>query len=575
MWLFDHARPSRQAHRSARRVLGTRLLIASLITVAVLPFQHNGAWTARADVNAAAPVVTSGTLTKVGVVDPRALARQAQVAPTTAAPSRNLGALLLPRPASMNAAVQPPGAASAALTSSSSGIAANFLGLTSVDSRRVNGYNVEPPDQALCVSHDFVMQQVNLAAALYTKTGALVAGPVSENAFYDEGSGGFSTPFNLSDPRCYYDRQANAWFAEIWESNFSDESHIDLAVNPTSDPTTPWTIYRLDTTNILPSAGCPCFPDYTMIGTDAHGVFLSSNNFTLQPYGNFAGVSVVAVSKAQLLAGAASVHTATYTGLVNGGEPAFNVQPATSPTGSGYSAGTEYFLDSLQFNENISNRIGVWALGNDAVLDSGGNPTLSNLVVQTEVFVEPLPIVQKGSDATLNPDDVRILQPVQNVNGTLWASLNTAVLIPNDLEPRDGAAWFRIVPTVTGGTLSSVRLSTQGYVALLGNYLSYPAIAVVGGKPAMVLSLSGASYFPSVAYATGLTFSTLHIAAAGTQPDIGFTCAPPFGPPCRWGDYAAAAQDVGSGNVWLSTMYIAGPGDGISNWANRIVEVTP
>lgn len=571
----------------------SKLLFAAAATMAFLAPSAGFGYlpSARAATTVAARAaddssVSTTTVTRVGVVDPRALSQQTAqraVTPRQSGGVRNVGARTLPRRGVLapNVVAAVPQAQSA--TEAAASVTQNFLGLDAVDSYRVNGFDLEPPDEALCVGPTSVVQLVNLAAAVYDKTGALVAGPISANAFFDEGAGGFGnlTAPTLSDPRCYYDPQAKAFYAEIWEANFSalNESHIDLAVNPTDDPLNPWTIYRIDTTNAV-SSGCPCLPDYTMIGADAHGVYLTSNNFTLAGNEPYAGESLIAISKAKLLSNTPSLDAVRYSDLMDQRNlQAYTLQPATAPFGSGYAGGTEYFVDSLgaSAGTTIDNRLGVWALRNTAALDKGRQPRLSHVVVQSEIYGQPPNAVQKGSSATLNNDDDGVRQPVQNVNGTLYAALDSIVLPQgNDQTDRSGAAWFEITPSLNGNRISGATIPAQGYVALANNYLMYPAIAVdTSGNTTMGFSLSGPNRYPSAGYASGAGFSTVKVAAAGTGPDIGFTCSAPFGPPCRWGDYSAASLDPTTGTMWFAAQYIGPPGDTNANWANRIYNVAP
>src|SRR6266852_6041546 len=114
--------------------------------------------------------------------------------------------------------------------------------------------------------------------------------------------------------------------------------------------------------------------------------------------------------------------------------------------------------------------------------------TLTGQIIGSETYAFPVPAASTGtgsvtivppnntpvtSEAFLNPDDSRMLQ-VQlvrdNQNGLqLYAALDTAVTIGNDPSARDGAAWFVLDPT-------HASITNQGYIAVAGAYLLYPAI---------------------------------------------------------------------------------------------------
>jgi hypothetical protein len=59
-----------------------------------------------------------------------------------------------------------------------------FVGLTTVDSSAVNGFDVEPPDQGLCATANTAMETVNLALGVYTENGMTLLHPVALNEFF-------------------------------------------------------------------------------------------------------------------------------------------------------------------------------------------------------------------------------------------------------------------------------------------------------------------------------------------------------------------------------------------------------
>ena len=165
------------------------------------------------------------------------------------------------------------------------------------------------------------------------------------------------------------------------------------------------------------------------------------------------------------------------------------------------------------------------------------------------------------------------MQQVQYIGGHIWGALDTSVTIPNDPAARAGAAWFKVTPTLGKGVVTGAS-AQQGYVASAGNYVLYPAIqSAPDGKTVMAFSLSGASRFPSAAYAVlnagGTAFGPLTVAAAGTGSyDPNAT---------RWGDYSWAVLDPSGKGVWAATEYMPPAAsqtpDGQRNWGTRVFEV--
>ncbi len=169
-----------------------------------------------------------------------------------------------------------PTVASSGVAASNPGLGTSVDGLTARDQRLANGGNqftVEPPDQALCVGGDFVVESVNTVLRVKSKaTGANLTGVQDLNTFY-----GYPAQFNrttleqgpfLTDPVCLYVPQINR-FVQVAltldvvpaSGNFLGTNHLDVAISNTSNPTGTWTIYKIpaqnDGTEGTPDNGCP------------------------------------------------------------------------------------------------------------------------------------------------------------------------------------------------------------------------------------------------------------------------------------------------------------------------------
>jgi hypothetical protein len=443
----------------------------------------------------------------------------------------------------------------------------NFNGVSSRDSAVTNfGAEFEPPDQGLCVGNGFVLEAVNSAYTIYRPNGAVVAGPFNVNVLFHEGLKQFT-----SDPRCYYDKSTNTWFAIIVFLNSTNTgSHIDIAVNPSGDPTTPWTVYHINTTDSDgASQGCPCFGDQPLLGIDQQNLYVSTNEFSIVGP-QFNGAQIYAISKSELVALTSWVHFVHFEDLSIGGALATSVQPAITNG----PADAEYFMNSLDPFGTFDNRLGVWALTDREAVSGGGIPNLSSVVITSEPYGVPPKAIQKGSSSLLDSGDDR-MQQVQFINGTLWGALGTAVTIPNDTASRAGAAWFQVRPHLNGEVVGEATITKQGYVAKLGNYLLYPAIqASPEGTAAIVMTLSGPNFYPSAVYTflrEGQTaFGPIHIVAHGTGP---------YDPTAtRWGDYSWAILSSSGDGFWMATEYIPPRSsqtvDQRRNWGTRVFEVS-
>ena len=428
------------------------------------------------------------------------------------------------------------------------------------------GLEFEPPDQGLCVGNGFVVEPVNSAFTIYHTNGSVVAGPFNVNVLFNEGLTEFT-----SDPRCYFDKSTNTWFATIlFISSDNTIGRTDLAVNTSGDPTTNWTVYHINGTH-KGGPGCPCFGDQPLLGIDQNNVYISTNEFSILG-SQFNGAQIYAISKTDLVVTAKSVHFVHFGDLSIGGTVAASVQPAIS-----YGIpNAEYFMNSLDPNGTFDNRIGVWAMTDRQAVSKGGVPTLSSILITSEPYGLPPGAVQKGASSLLDSGDDR-MQQVQYINDNLWGELATSVTIPNDTAQRAGAAWFKVRPQLdaSGKLINRAKIVNQGYVVTSGNYLLYPAIqASTNGTAAIVMTLTGSNYFPSVVYTTlqqnGSAFGAIHIALNGTGP---------YDPTAtRWGDYSWATLDPDTNNFWMATEYIPPASsqtlDGLRNWGTGVIEVS-
>ncbi len=476
----------------------------------------------------------------------------------------------------------PPGATPG--TGNTNALLHNFNGVSSVDSAKVNpAGDVEPPDQGLCVGNGYVVEPVNEAITIYRPDGTVVKGPEALPVFFGEPPVFEPPDTNVQgDVRCYFDPTTNTWFATqlfLTTTLSTNNSHFDVAVNPTGNPTSGWKVYRFNTTDSQ-NPGCPCFGDQPLFGIDQYNIYISTNEFSiLGP--EFNGSQIYAISKSQLIAEASKINFVHFANLNIAGNVAFSIEPAISDDTN---VPAEYFLDSLDFSGTFASHIGAWAMTNRQCVTSGTcKPTLSSTVLSSETYGFP-PSAQtpvgfnafygENTSGLIQTDDDRMLQ-VQEINGELWSTLDTALTnVPGQTTTLSGAAWFEVTPSLNGNNIGTTTIANQGYVVANAAFLLYPAVAVQSdGTAAMTMTLTNSTTYPSAAYTTMASgqksFGGLKVAAFGAQADIGFSAV---GGPGRWGDYSAAVPDPSGSGIWMATEYIPGPGDGIANWGTRVFE---
>ncbi len=518
---------------------------------------------------------------------------------------------------------QIPSTPGSALASTNPGLS-GFNGLNHRDQRLAGTgvfantqFSLEPPDQALCVSSSYVLEAVNTALVVYDTAGNKLTAPTPLNQFFQlapEVIRGANPVFGdfATDPKCYFDGATSRWFISLVTISqdpntgaFLPSAHQLLAVSKTSNPTGKWFLYSIDVTNDgtdgTPShPNCPCFGDQPLIGADAKGFYVSTNEFPLFVNG-FNGAQIYAMSKSGLESGTITnlqqISAGSYT-IPNDAGPTYSLQPATVPPGGSFAPSTEYFLGTLQLNSATDNRIALWALtGTDSLATSSPSVSLSMAVVQTELYGGtpagttnalqkdgPTPLGSSFQPAEklefISTNDDRMNQVVF-AGGNLFAGINTVIKTQNG-PAVNGIAYFIITPSISGGTLSG-SIANQGYVAVNNEYVMFPSIGVnSAGKGIMAFTLSGSDFFPTAAYVTIDAVNgagPVHIFAMGAAPEDGFTGYYNFGFPsgisrtARWGDYSAAVA-APDGSIWFANEYISGgPRTLFANWATFVGNV--
>ncbi len=122
-----------------------------------------------------------------------------------------------------------------------------------------------PPDCNGAAGPNHYMQTINSVYAIYSKTGALVAGPSNLNLLFGSVTG---ATCNDGDPVVLYDEQADRWLV-VEFSICGSNDYMLFAVSQTNDPTGAWHRYSFDVDDM---------PDYEKIGIWGDGYYMGTNN---------------------------------------------------------------------------------------------------------------------------------------------------------------------------------------------------------------------------------------------------------------------------------------------------------
>ena len=421
----------------------------------------------------------------------------------------------------------------------------------------VSGLGQVPPDTQLAAGPNHLVQMVNVAGAVWSKSGYLLS-TFSLRSFFGIPSG----YQRLSDPRVIYDALSGRWFASAfaWVSDYDKSSAVYLAVSAGPDPTGWWWVYTVQSNFV------GILYDQPFIGLSSDKVVISWNDYYGAPCpgssSSFSGQETVVLEKADLLSGL------PVRGIRFGPDCfRFRIVPALALTPSG----PAYLVYNGWTMSKIYNGRGYLGL-----VTVTGSPALGNVVWSEQTLSMPATsIPPKAYDGLagvyLDTGDDRFQSAVWQ-NGILWTGGNTGCVPPGDAYTR---SCLRLVQAST--TTPSLLQSFD--VGLAGGHLMYPAVAV-DRDGNMFVTFSATS---STSYA-GVWAG--YQAASGPLYQIGGPVAIHYGEAAyrcsfdslqwgayRWGDYSGAGLDPADpSTVWLTGEYAAA-GTVDCNWGNWTAQV--
>ena len=378
-----------------------------------------------------------------------------------------------------------------------------------------------PPDMGLGLGDGFKMQQVNRAGRIWDANND--PGPIfGLNSFYATGND------SITDPWVFFDAISGRWFAGIVDGDSASER---LAVSTSSDPTT-FKVYDVP-------QGPPGFGDQTKIGVSDEVVAISSNVYT--EANDFLGVRITVLNKAQLVAGATAIDTASF-----GPIPSYySLVPAQSMT----STSTQWYAGLDPAFARVAR-----------IVETEGTPPAS--VTLTEAFTPSIKRVsvppnaeQKGTITLLPTGDTRVDNVVWQSNAVIFTS-STACIPAGDTTVRSCLRLLSI-DTTTGTKLIDKNRSESG------TYLFFPAVQVdPAGTIVLAYGRSSRRLFPELdarpSDSAGV-FGAKTVLVPGTAPNTTH----------RYGDYFAIAIDPSN----PSQAWVAGEIGG-DTWETAIRQVT-
>ena len=416
-------------------------------------------------------------------------------------------------------------------------VGTNFTGMTLTDAIGLGTASI-PPDTMGAVGPNHIVEFVNQGVTVFNKDGSVAVPTISMDQFFLD-AGLADVAQGTFDPRIIYDPTVDRWFVAAIDTVAAGANNIYLAVSNTSDPTAGFQGLRF----VGDSVDNIRFNDFDMLGVDADGLYISTNNF-----GGPAGfdVSVFSIPKSDLLAPVPTV--ANMTRFENLDVTTFgeSIQPAVD---FGPSDGVAQFLGTLLGGGTELTRSDVMGAGGGAASINLGTPV-------TVPFYAPGPGGRQPNPGLnpLIPPTPRFHSNVIEIGDSLWAVHDVLGTSGNS-----AARWYEIDAN-TNTVLQTGLIEDPNLDFVSASINVNPAGAVVIG-----FTGSGPGQFASSMAAFGTTdgggvttFQTPIVLAAGTA---NYQLLDGFGRN-RWGDYSATVVDPADPNTfWTFQELVVGPND--------------
>jgi hypothetical protein len=451
-----------------------------------------------------------------------------------------------------------------------------------------------PPDHALAVGENFVVQFINTYIAVYDKNGNLQAGfPKSADTFFGLPAGTYTT-----DPRGFYDwanhRYVFVMLTESSPSSGTNTGRLMLAASQTYDPRGGWWVYNSLVS--FPAGECPDFPtlghDQNNWGSGATkgGFYIGINEFGGSGHcdgAGFIGNYVFFLPKDPFYVGAGYSYWYFLNLFVNGTN-VDTIQPANMTDRSDHPDAI-FLVNSynILFGDP-SNGLAVWSVSGPttgslvapnnpfAFLQGGSGPVLTFAGTGTahNYTFPPNADEPNGTGGVcsgcIDTGDKRISGQVKYHAGELFGAFETGV---SGSPSTAGPIWFDVHPVVNdqNSTITS-SVERQEDCFVCGGWANHGSAYYATLQPdqennlVMVFQFSSDSAYPGMVYTSRrVTYGDSLMNGVGTYLVSGSA----FYGQGRWGDYTATAPDLTIANapkMWFGGMYANSSG----NWGTAI-----
>ena len=439
----------------------------------------------------------------------------------------------------------------------------NQPGLGAVDNSEAN--QGSPSDSTGAIGPSHYIEFVNSKMAVYRRSDLGLVTQRDLDSFV--GRAGQS----VFDPQIQWDQQGGRWLYLALDVDSSGNNFLAFGWSKTSDPTDlngGWCRWVAST-----DLGGSFLEDYPKLGHDDSRVIFGSNSISGDSFVTAHVWTFAKPAVGQTTCGTApSVHRfGSFGSPLQTADGDVAVTPVPANTTDSSTGGYVVAAD-LPFFGTPGNQIMAWHLSGTA-----GSPTLvqdGNINVTT--YDVPANVPQPGTSNTIDSLDTRLTQAVARNDPDAGGA--KAVWTQHTVDGPSGRSvvrWYELIPAT-----DSAR--QQGTISDPNNFAFNGAISptAAGNSTVIFYNLGSTSLLAQIRAqsrrsGTGLGEMggelTLGTSAAANDD---FTCTPPNGPPCRWGDYAGASPDPVNTEVVWGTNALNGPATTDPAWQTRNFAVT-
>ena len=440
----------------------------------------------------------------------------------------------------------------AVLAAQTGTIGLNFTGVTLSDGIALTGNGgYAPPDLDGAVGPSNIVELINGAYAVYNKsTGALQQPMISGRQFWTNAGidpGNSINNLGVFNNRILYDPTTSRWIAAALTGE-TINNKVLIARSDSSDPTGGW-----KAVGFLGNNGSgDKFVDFTSLGLDANGVYVTTNNYPENgPTFGFGSISVFSLPKADLLAATPTFeHMTRFDGLDTGYgntlQPIVDFGPAKNhaPLVASFPGDNSDFY----FRNDLAGTAAAGATFND-------NPTY----VTTIAYHNPPSAAQPDGTSTVSTIDARISGTVTQIGNTIYAVHATS------FAGNAAIKWVKI-DEPTNQVIQEGVISNPSF-----DYFQ-PSIGVnSNGDIVIGFTRSGfgaggnLSAFAVVGKTTGggVTFGTPFLLKAGVVNNYHYFSG-------RWGDYTTTVVDPSNPNTFWTFQEFA---LGSNEWGTEITQI--